>query len=624
MIRGCVMNKNIAQFIKDEMILMKYYEYSEILLMSITIICLIICAGLIGFQRESITWKKYFLDILEIIVQNIIIVLAGNMLNGIFTKEILSISNTMPLQIFIITVAAIVMIQIIEMIRYRITWFQIIKQSCDILTYCIFAIVALLSVMKHLELIELIACISILWMFQLIKTLIADQSWDTLKIKRKVSDDLPVDREEQLFESRKIQLKYFYEEMKEIKEDPFAVMISGPWGYGKTSFINGFMYKMTHGETVEGEFVLVEAGFDYNVVGMLSDIAVQLERIFSRNNIYIGKGSAVDKYFSGIIDMLKETEMSAGAVLLEWMKKEQQSYYQKNKKLLNMELKRLWKKRGKRVYIIIDNLDRIQEEARDKMFEVIRESVTLNNCTTIFLADYENFKTKQLNREFLEKYINRHVVLCKISFKEIYNYYRKNFLPNSITDGMNDAVKEIGEKIKEILPIEMDKEENEVKKIINDFKEELKACDKGLVDSVYNVSAAEQLAQKMEREFIGLNERMENPRKTKRFLFDCIQMKLKLLDKVLISDKNNVELTEKLNNNQIVDIWSSLIVRVSFLQCFFVEEFAFLMCVKSIEEFRERYKNKNEYKLIEIVLGKNIFYTKDTIEAANCILYQLM
>lgn len=96
-----------------------------------------------------------------------------------------------------------------------------------------------------------------------------------------------------------------------------------------------------------------------------------------------------------------------------------------SKDYLNIKLSKL----KTTIYIVIDDLDRCDEEYQNKMFKVIRESTDLINCKTIFVVDKNKYLEKN-NYSKIEKYVTFTLDLCEVGYDEIASYLIDVFLMN--------------------------------------------------------------------------------------------------------------------------------------------------------------------------------------------------
>lgn len=97
------------------------------------------------------------------------------------------------------------------------------------------------------------------------------------------------------------------------------------------------------------------------------------------------------------------------------------SYFE-NRNLINEELEKFYNITNKNIYFIVDDMDRIIDNSmKTLLFQVVRESVSLNHCITLFMVDYEQLINENMSREFLEKYISYQYELYEVEFSEMIN-----------------------------------------------------------------------------------------------------------------------------------------------------------------------------------------------------------
>lgn len=104
-----------------------------------------------------------------------------------------------------------------------------------------------------------------------------------------------------LYLTRERQLEKFVEILEQQKDEPYAVMISGEWGTGKSSFAKALEKKLN-----KDYFIWVRAGSEKSVSDIMSDIADQVLEILKKNNIYIENSDLIEKYFTAFSGLLEE------------------------------------------------------------------------------------------------------------------------------------------------------------------------------------------------------------------------------------------------------------------------------------------------------------------------------
>lgn len=107
-----------------------------------------------------------------------------------------------------------------------------------------------------------------------------------------------------LYPSRELQLKRFIPVLQQADSEPYAIMISSPWGGGKTSFVKALEAEPAFSSDT---FLWIEAGGEKSASDIMSSISKQLINILKANNIYLKKIGLIDKYFQAFSDMLDET-----------------------------------------------------------------------------------------------------------------------------------------------------------------------------------------------------------------------------------------------------------------------------------------------------------------------------
>ena len=351
--------------------------------------------------------------------------------------------NHMPMLLFSGAVLLTAGIQIIECTRYSKNYTEVIKRANIIFIGIIECVVLLLAVMGRLEVIELVASVIGYITLKTSNDFIDSCVKDPLRYAANIdllTEDYPVSRMEDLFESRKRQLDNLCKELEQSREEPFAVAISGKWGSGKTSFVNALKEKLC-----QAEFVNVECSIEYDVKAALKDLASQIQDIFKRNNVYIGTNGVIDKYFKKIGDFVDDAGYSGMAKIIDKFQIEEDSNYLETKAAMNKELKIFYGLTGKRIYFVVDDMDRIiDDDMRVVLFQVIRESVSLSNCITLFMVDYDRLTSERMSKEFLEKYVNHQFELCDSEFEEVVEKYEKLYFTESFWMGKSDYIKERG------------------------------------------------------------------------------------------------------------------------------------------------------------------------------------
>ena len=141
----------------------------------------------------------------------------------------------------------------------------------------------------------------------------------------------------------------------------------------------------------------------------------------------------------------------ASAIINKFQIKDDESYWE-HKETMNKELKMFYELTQKRIYFIVDDMDRIiNEKEREFLFQILRESIGLEYSVTLFSVDYDKLISEQMSREFLEKYINFQFKLCDVTFKEIISEYGQQFFGEAFWEDKSEYIKKREKKLLKIL-----------------------------------------------------------------------------------------------------------------------------------------------------------------------------
>lgn len=516
---------------------------------------------------------KATLNVVIIGIVGLVINVAGLNLN--FSVDYMS---------FLIFVAAVLitfLIKAAECIKYRKNCGTVVKSAARIIGYIIECELLLLIIAGRLECIEFFGAWIGFMALKLLEEYIEktiEEKYETINSPENNRVDCPIMHEEDLFDGRKNQLDSLIRELGQFSGEPFAVVISGEWGSGKTSLVNILRDKME-----KTEFVEVQCGIDYDVKGILNDLAIQIQDVFEKNRFYTGRNSKISQYFVKIGELVDAVGYSTVSKIINRISKGENITYLESKKRINQELNAFYKLTEKRIIIIVDDMDRIvDDKMRALIFTVIRESVTLNNCCTLFMVDYEKLISDYLSREFLEKYVNRHIELSTINFKEIVEHYLNNYLTQEFWADKNAYVRE--------------KEAEAKHKILTKAEDVLLNLEKQIESTNENAQnrneennrdeeANRQIKILIDAE-LRLQTRTTNPRKVKRFL-DSIEKNITIAD-ILWFQKEN---SDRDRNEYSQENWVAIICQVAFLQTFFAEEYNAVLSAKSLVNLKRDHEH---------------------------------
>lgn len=590
------MEKNIIKILSNHKWFEWYFNNRNCILlvgMAVLFIAAVYITAIIKQKAKKIEYKTICG---ESVTHIIIAVIIGNGLNAAGLELEFPIDH-MPILLLFSAILVIGSIQLAECIRFYRNFERVIKRTNIIFIGIIESMILLLAIMGRLEIIELLAAVVGIITLKIINTFI-DECIRTQNEcetnKNLLTRDYSVEQEEDLFKSRRRQLDNLCKELEGFSGEPFAIAITGEWGSGKTSFVNALKRKLG-----QVEFVNVECAIEYDIKGVLRELSSQIQEIYKKNNVYTERNGAIDKYFEKIGELVDDAGYGGMKKIIDKLQNNENSNYWKNKVIMNQELDEFYKLTNKHIYFIIDDMDRIIDDGmRAVIFQVIRKSVELNNCVTLFMVDYDQLKSERMSREFLEKYINRQINICDTDFEEIIEHYEKSFLEDLFWNEKSDYIIENGKKLKSNI-----KQQGQ-KIFLSIFKEIHK-----LQDDIRNAKGSERDQKINEKHLkylldveVRLRNRMKNPRKVKRYLAD-IQNKLYIADLVWFQEENFDK------NEYSQEDWVETIHDIAFLKSFLFEEYDELIKAKSFYIFKR--DEKNSYVAEFILKGFSAWLKQD-------------
>ena len=488
-----------------ENLLCKYSSYNEIVLL----VCNIIFG--MGVIVGAILLKDRIRNVINTIMHKVfyilMIVSVGNLLRMIGAMPEIEYKY-FYIMIFILAVGLVMLYAIFQCITYRKVTIPLLL-ACKNVEYIILVEIFLLAFSSKLELLE---CLT--GTFAIICVDIAFMLYEKLKCKEEkvVSKESDYENDD-LYYTRAKQLEKFIPILEQQKEEPYAIMISGEWGLGKTSFVKALEKKLEN-----DVFIWVRAGSEKSVSEIMIEISEQILEILKDNNILVEKGSLIEKYFLAFSGLLDDSGLNFFSKFASIFVGEESK---DSKEYLNGKLKEL----DKTIYLIIDDLDRCSKEHQANMFKVIIESTELEHCKTMFLVDKTQFLQSDFTEHYIEKYISYTLDLCDVDYVEIMDYYIDNILKEERFSGISNIILK-------------DRSVREIRKDIIDFANSiLEVMDKELIESKDNVS---ELQRKW---IVGTEEKERNQQD-----IEAITNKINDIDKTISEIRKNIRNSRKVKN----------------------------------------------------------------------------
>lgn len=399
--------------------------------------------------------------------------------------------------LFFIPFVGIVAYELIQMFIFK----KIVLPFCMLCKYIRYLLIIelfWLALTGYLQLSEFIAgtVATCLISYLMITFKKAEYNSDAEKLKKETGHP-----NTELYPTRRSQLNSFISILNEYKDEPYAIMISGEWGSGKTSFV-----KALEQEQSKDVFIWIQAGSGKTAAHIMQDISKQIISILKTEGVFIEEDELINQYFLAFAHTIVNAGKNTIDNLLDIIQGKEK---RDSKEYLNSKLKEL----KKTIYLVVDDLDRCDREYQKKMFQVIRESTDLRHCKPLFLVDKKQFINEDLDINYIEKYVSYCLDLCPVEFDEILGYDFLNIFSEELfSSGVRNFLLRYGTPGK-------------IKERIRDFpKETLKTCEE-------EIKRREEELRKNNSDQIGKkridNDRVKiekikkniiNPRKVKNYL----------------------------------------------------------------------------------------------------------
>lgn len=433
------------------------------------------------------------------------------------------------------------------------------------------------------------------------------------KLKLKVKDkseinnlsDKEIESRDQLFKTRKKELdyilKYFRDNKNNIKE-PFAISISGKWGEGKTSFTNVLK------EELKNDYIIldIQPMITDTKEGLIKYFSSILENQFIHHGLEIGVDSSIEDYFNAVFSLIDSKGIIYNNNIFKKNNTDKLDLREKKRYLQN-DIDKLILKSKKNILVVVDDFDRVDNEARYSILTFIKEIVNFNGIKTIILLDYsivENEDNK-ITYEFLEKFINKRFELSRIDKDEILEYYDKIVCENEIQEydcnfdsKLNNIIKELNPNINNIIN-NLDNRIDKCNKRINELKYGNIGKDKDEEEIEYNkekITDAESLK-------LELIKSVENTRKLKRVIRE-IQDKIHYI-KYIYNEFDSKQKDEIVKHLEV----SKIITTMTLIKVLFEKEYDAILRSKDFNTYLKNIKNLK----VKNLLYSSIFRDRDEV-----------
>lgn len=222
---------------------------------------------------------------------------------------------------------------------------------------------------------------------------------------------LPIERYDQLFELRQVQADELRELIIGSADEPISICVSGDWGSGKTSLVNGALaeLKKCEGCGDNYEIIRVNALELDSLQSLKTYMFQQIRRILKLKGSYVGTGSEYQKFLAATAGVISHSQLPDmvgklfGPPTLD---------YRDERKSVEKVLSDALGTNG-RLIIVVDDVERCDAKKALEFVFFVKEIVSMKQCITIFITEYGVLKN------IAEKYFGE----CpEIFFDKFFNY----------------------------------------------------------------------------------------------------------------------------------------------------------------------------------------------------------
>jgi len=240
----------------------------------------------------------------------------------------------------------------------------------------------------------------------------------------------PAQSAKELFPQHKMQADDIANIIFNSSSDPFSICISGEWGIGKTSVVQGVIDILKSREADLYEFIHINALELDNRQALMHYLFSRIKEILTARGVYVGIDSEFKDFISSSTGAL--TSDSIGTLIHKKFFHENNDYRIQKEKLEKVLQRALGQ--GKLI-VIVDDIERCDRTiAREYLF-LIKEVATMQKCVSIFVTDYnmlnklvcaeEIIQQEEDMSDFLSKFFNYRIELRNERSENVFEFYDK-------------------------------------------------------------------------------------------------------------------------------------------------------------------------------------------------------
>ncbi len=408
-----------------------------------------------------------------------------------------------------------------------------------------------------------------------------------------------------LYETRKKQLDTLKDIIRDSNYENYAIAITGEWGSGKSELITSLI--KDNNKEINNYYIYIKPMVSDTQESLIREFKKSISKLMKLNGIYSGRSSSLDKYFKEILQLLQFNNKVSLSNFIKW--RNNNSSYKELKEELQDDIDSLLNKveevYNKRLIVVIDDFDRVDEEKQIGILSFIKEVIDFKGCITLIAMDYENLKNNEVVKPgYLEKFVAIQLPLVDIKFEEIITFHAENILNKDCID--NDFSKKILIEIKDNIYNYYNNIEIRIANYYENENERIEKSKNNKDKKLKNKTGLKELMDFCTER----KKHIDNSRRVIHFLKE-INNTIIVIDK-LYKDRNDGEkLLDTVRASEVVYF-------LNYIKVFYKDAYEYLVKVKGIEEYILDLNRKNrqiEKKYFEVILGDIVpkldYYFKD-------------
>lgn len=243
---------------------------------------------------------------------------------------------------------------------------------------------------------------------------------------RRNSQD-PVESSGELFRSHRLSAETLARWISRSEEPSLSICVSGKWGVGKTSVVNGAIGLLRETAGCEGyEYIRVNALELDTLSSLYTYVFSQIKACLKRRGVYVGIGSAYRKFVASSLGVI--TQSSFTALAENTLLSAPEDYREQKAELAELLAQALGRDK---LVVVVDDIERCAKEKARQFVFFMKEIATMDRCVSVFLTDYRHLTADEAGESpyaYFDKFFHRRLDIAEISDadqREAMEYYER-------------------------------------------------------------------------------------------------------------------------------------------------------------------------------------------------------